>query len=232
MTDSKTADARASSKDNTSVACQYCGAQTTGAHFCRECEKVLPVAAGTDFFSFFSLPRRLRLDEAELEKSFYALSRRLHPDYFMSASPEERQSSMERSSMLNDAYRTLRNAVARAGYLLRLEGYKEAEKKAPPELLEEVFELNMQIEELKAAKKMGDEEELAEARHSLTEALDGLNEKLGGIDRRLFSLFDEWDAALDRDAAEDKKATLDRMSELLSHRSYIRNLVRDIKEEI
>ena len=228
MTDSKTADARASGKDNTSVACPYCGAQTAGAHFCPECEKVLPVTAGTDFFSFFSLPRRLRLDEAELEKSFYALSRRLHPDYFMSASPEERQASVERSSMLNDAYRTLRNAVARAGYLLRLEGYKEAEKKAPPELLEEVFELNMNIEELKAAKKMGDEDELAQARQSLTEALDGLNEKLGEIDRRLFSLFDEWDAA----AAEDKKAALDSMSELLSHRSYIRNLVRGIKEEI
>jgi hypothetical protein len=59
-----------------------------------------------------------------------------------------------------------------------------------------------------------------------------LNEKLGDIDRRLFSLFDEWDAALERNAAEDKKAALDRMSELLSHRSYIRNLARDIKEEI
>ncbi|HKP87067.1 MAG TPA: Fe-S protein assembly co-chaperone HscB [Blastocatellia bacterium] len=228
MTDSK----KTGGKDNASVACPYCGAQTAGAHFCPACEHVLPVAAGADFFSFFNLPRRLRLDEAGLEKSFYALSRRLHPDYFMGASAEERQASVERSSMLNDAYRTLRNAVARAGYLLRLEGYKEAEKKAPPELLEEVFELNMNIEELKAAKKMGDEEELAEARQSLAEALDGLNEKLGEIDRRLFALFDEWDAALGRGAAEDKRAALDRMSELLSHRSYIRNLVRDIKEEI
>ena len=69
MSDSKRADALANSKDN---ACPYCGAQATGAHFCSECEKVLPVAAGTDFFSFFGLPRRLRLDEAELEKSLRA----------------------------------------------------------------------------------------------------------------------------------------------------------------
>ena len=232
MTDLERADARASSKEETLAACPYCGAQTAGAHFCPGCEKVLPIAAGTDYFSFFNLPRRLRLDEAELEKTFYALSRKLHPDYFMGASPEERQASVERSSMLNDAYRTLRNAVARAGYLLRLEGYKEAEKKAPPELLEEVFELNLHIEELKAAKKMGDEQELAQARQALTEALDGLNEKLGEIDRRLFALFDEWDVAFERGAAEDKRAALGRMSELLSHRSYIRNLVRDIKEEI
>jgi molecular chaperone HscB len=137
---------------------------------------------------------------------------------------------MERSSLLNDAHRTLRNPVARSAYLLRLEGYKEAEKKAPLDLLDEVFELNMQIEELKAARKMGDEDELSEARQSLADALDNLNEKLAGIDRRLFALFDEWDAALERDQAEEKRATLDRMSELLSHRSYIRNLVRDIRE--
>ena len=214
------------------VACPHCGAQTEAAHFCAACDLVLPVGAGADYFAFFNLPKKLNLDEAELEKSFYALSRRLHPDYFMSASDAERQASMERSSMLNDAHRTLRNPITRAGYLLRLLGYKEAEKKAPPDLLEEVFELNMQIEELKAAKKMGNEEELSEARKSLAEALDNLNEKLGEIDRRLFALFDEWDAALERDAAEEKSSALDRMSELLSHRSYIRNLVRDIKEEI
>ena len=220
------------SQENLLTGCPHCGAQTPRGHFCAGCERVLPVHAGTDYFAFFNLPRRLRLDEAELERSFYALSRRLHPDYFMSASPAERQASMARSSLLNDAHRTLRNAVTRAAYLLKLEGYKEAEKKAPPDLLEEVFELNMQIEELKAAKKMGDEDELNDARRSLGEALDSLNKKLGEIDRRLLAHFDEWDAALERDQPEEKRSALDRLSELLSHRSYIRNLVRDIKEEI
>jgi molecular chaperone HscB len=213
--------------------CLHCGAQSTGAHFCPECGKIQAVAEGSDHFSFFGLPRKLRIDESELEKSFYALSRQFHPDYFMSASEPERQASMERSSMLNDAYRTLRDRVARVAYLLTLEGYKEAEKKAPPDLLEEVFELNMQVEELKAAKKTGDEDEVAEARSSLEEALGGLREKLAGIDERLLTLFEGWDSALDRNAATDQtKPLLDRMSELLSHRSYIRHLVRDIQEEL
>jgi molecular chaperone HscB len=213
--------------------CQHCGAQPAGAHFCPQCGKILAVAEGSDHFSFFGLPRKLRIDESELEKSFYALSRQFHPDYFMSASESERQASMERSSMLNDAYRTLRDRVARVTYLLTLEGYKEAEKKAPPDLLEEVFELNMQIEELKAAKKIGDEDEVAEARSSLEEALAGLRKKLAGIDDRLLTLFEEWDFALDGSAATDrKKPLLDRMSELLSHRSYIRHLVSSIQEEL
>lgn len=222
----------AEAKTNKS-ACAHCGAQSRDAHFCSECGKIQPVAPGADYFAFFGLPRKLLIDESALEKDFYSLSRRLHPDYFMAAADAERRASIDRSSMLNDAYRTLRDRVARAQYLLSLSGYKEAEKKAPPDLLEEVFELNMQVEELKAAKKMGDEDEVIEARAALESALQGLKEKLNEIDERLYTLFGVWDATVDVDSNDDaRKAALDRMSEALSHRSYIRNLVRDITEEL
>ena len=228
------AEAASNTQRDSTSACLHCGATVSSEHFCSGCGKIQPIPTeGVDYFSFFELPRRLRLDEAELEKSFYALSRQFHPDYFMGAGAEEQQASVERSSMLNDAYRTLRNPVMRAKYLLALEGYKEAEKKAPAELLEEVFELNMQIEELRAAKKTGDEDEAAEARSSIEEALTDLHKKLRGIDAQLSNLFEEWDSALDREATPDqKKPLLNRISDLLSHRSYIRNLVRDIKEEL
>jgi molecular chaperone HscB len=225
--------AEATSNQAMAPACPHCGARSEGVHFCAACRRILPLATGSDYFAFFGLPRRLRLDEGALEKEFYALSRQLHPDYFMNASEAERQSSVERASRLNDAYRTLRDRTARAQYLLELSGYKQAEKKAPPDLLEEVFELNMQVEELKAAKKMGDEDEVGQARAALEEALDGLKNKLSDIDARLFALFADWDAAADRgDDETTRRALLDRMSELLSHRSYVRNLVRDIREEL
>jgi molecular chaperone HscB len=212
--------------------CSYCGATTDGGHFCPACKRIQAVAAGTDYFTFLGLPKKLRLDEAALEKLFYALSRQFHPDYFMNASAAEREASMERSSLLNDAYRTLREPIQRTKYLLSLEGYKEAEKKSPPaDLLEEVFELNMQVEELKAAKKLGDEDEIIEARAALEEALSQLNGKLKELDGRLFKCFDEWDSAVEKETIElEKRPLLDQMSELMSHRSYIRNLVRDIKE--
>ena len=130
--------------------CSHCGAGARD-HFCAACGHIQPVGRDTDYFAFLGLPRKLNLNEVELEKSFYELSRQFHPDFFMNASPAERQASMERSSLLNDAYRTLRDPISRTLYLLSLEGYKEAEKKAPPDLLEEVFELNMQVEEMKAA---------------------------------------------------------------------------------
>ncbi|MFP5264196.1 MAG: Fe-S protein assembly co-chaperone HscB [Blastocatellia bacterium] len=214
-------------------ACPHCGAKSEGGHFCPQCRKILPVDEAGDYFSFFGLPRKLTIDEAALEKTFYSLSRQFHPDYFMNASGRERQASMDRASRLNDAYRTLRDRVSRGQYLLSLQGYKEADKKAPPELLEEVFDLNMQVEGLKAARKAGDEEEVAEARSALEEALRGLEGKLREIDDKLYALFAEWDSAVDGGADDvEKKRTLDRMSELHSQRSYLRNLVRDIREEI
>lgn len=213
--------------------CAFCQARCADVHFCPACRRIQPLSAETDFFSFLGLPRRLRLNAAELEKSFYSLSRQFHPDYFMGASQAEQQASMERSSMLNDAYRALRGNVTRAQYLLSLEGYKEAEKKPPADLLEEVFELNMRVEELKTAKRIAVEGEIGEARSSLEEALSSLRARLAEIDQRLLALFEQWDDIFERgNAASEKKPVLDRMSELLSHRSYISNLVRDIREEL
>jgi molecular chaperone HscB len=225
-------DARAGTTGHSSILCAYCAARSADTHVCSECGRIQPVAADADYFAFFGLPRKLLLDEAALEKSFYSLSRRFHPDYFMTATDRERQASLDRSSLLNDAYRTLRDPIRRAQYLLSLEGYKEAEKKAPPDLLEEVFDLNMQLEEMRAAKKMGDEDEAAEARSSLEDALAGLERKLEEIDQRIYAQFESWDRAVASIAGDEHKKALDRMSELLSHRSYIRNLVRDIREEI
>jgi len=59
---------------------------------------------------------------ADLEQRYRALSRQFHPDYFYNAPPTERLASLERSSYLNDAFRTLRNPVSRIEHLLAIEG--------------------------------------------------------------------------------------------------------------
>src|SRR6516165_12720529 len=104
-----------------------------------------------NYFDFMGLPRHLSIDLKELEKKFYALSRQYHPDMHSRKTREERDQAEENTAVLNDAYRALRDPVTRAEYLLRLEGFdigEQTSKDVPPELLEEVFELNMAIEEL------------------------------------------------------------------------------------
>ena len=140
----------------TDSTCWSCRARTHGEHFCPACGKIQPLPRGTDYFAFFGLPRKLRVDAAELEKRFHQLSWRLHPDNFVRAAEYERELSLDRSSQLNDAYRALRDPISRVEYLLAREGArKEGEHKqqAPPELLEEVFELTNRSTSCTASEK-------------------------------------------------------------------------------
>ena len=219
------------------------------AHYCQECGKVQPPAP-VDYFTFFGLPYKLNLDTAPLERDFYALSRKLHPDINATANSNEQEWSLEKTSQLNDAYRTLKDPILRTEYLLRLQGVQlEEQSKAatdaarrtgeskkqvvPPELLEEVFELNMQLEEARMNQKMGEsDEQLATDLRATKQNLEG---KYRELDEELRGYWDAWDALVDRHpsgeiAESERKPVRDKMLGLLNRRSYIRNLVRDVYE--
>src|ERR1700726_798956 len=189
-------------------------------------------SAKGDHFLLFGLPRKLWVEMSALEKKFLELSWKLHPDKFVNASPEEQELSLRQSSELNDAYRVLRDPVARVEYLLGLEGMrKEGEHKqqAPPELLEEVFELNESLDELREAKTSGGD--LAALKSRLESAEKNFQQKLGEVDAQLQAAAREWDAALQADAATRKKV-MAQLNELLNRRSYIRNLVTNVQKEL
>jgi molecular chaperone HscB len=207
-----------------------------------------------DYFAIFSLPPHLTIDTATLEKSFYALSRRLHPDRFASRGPAEQEAALAESSRLNDAYRTLKNPITRTEYLLELEGIQLEEQSSaataaarttgtakkqvvPEDLLEEAFELNMQLEEMRMAKKMGGAGGSSEAadpqlRADLQRAKVDFDAKLAATDADLATLHTQWDTAVDTDNPAAKAATRDAMVALLNRRSYLRNLVRDVNDAL
>jgi molecular chaperone HscB len=188
----------------------------------------------SDYFAIFGLPRKLAIDVPKLEQEFLQLSWKLHPDNFVNASESERELSLKRSSELNDAYRALRDPVARVEYLLGIEGERvEGEKKqqAPPELLEEVFELNESLDELREAKESGGD--LIELKNKLESAEDNFKQKLSEVDAQLHSVTKDWDAAVDANVdASARKKLFARMNELLNRRSYIRNLVTNVAKEL
>ena len=196
-----------------------------------------------DYFLLFSLPRHLQLDVAALEKSFYAQSRRLHPDRFAARPAAEQAEALGRSSALNDAYRTLRDPIARTEYLLSLEGIQLEEQSrkatdqaraagtakkqvAPPDLLEEAFELNMQLEEMRFARGAGEKDEAVE--RDLQAARERYNDSLQALQTQLQALWLRWDTAEDAVDPIGKAGVKEAMVALLNRRSYIRNLVRDV----
>jgi molecular chaperone HscB len=205
-----------------------------GTHFCSACGKVQQLPQQSDYFAMFSLPRKLWIGMDVLEQKFLQLSWKLHPDNFVKASDTEREISLRRSSELNDAYRTLRDPVARVEYLLALEGArKEGENKqqAPPELLEEVFELNESLDELREARASGGDTETLKKR--LLAAQTNFEGKLKEVDGQLLSAAKDWDSAIEvgADQAAKQKA-MSKLNELLNRRSYIRNLVVNVQKEL
>jgi molecular chaperone HscB len=217
---------------NPPLVCWNCHERTLGTHFCSSCGKLLQLPQAVDYFALFDMPRILWIDMSGLEQKFLQLSWKLHPDNFVNATEQERELSLKRSSELNDAYRTLRDPIARVEYLLAIEGArKEGEHKqqAPPELLEEVFELNESLDELRGAKAAGDD--LNALKSQLQEAEKNFQEKLGEVDAQLQDAAREWDTALKGDPAA-RLEIMARLNDLLNRRSYIRNLVTSVQKEL
>lgn len=168
-----------------------------------------------DYFTFFGLPRKLVVDTADLQTRFHSLSRQYHPDRFARRPAPEQQFALDATALLNDAYRILRDPVRRAEYLLSQEGFdigEQRSKDVPPELLEEVFELNMLLEETP------DRSELEEARTKFEGMMSEATQELD-------ELFRKYDATEDRSVLQSIRGVLNR-------RRYIQNLVRDVEKAL
>lgn len=220
--------------------CRTCGGGApVDVHFCPRCSKLLTLGRHGDYFSFLGVPRKLNLDIDDLEQRFRTLSRQFHPDYFYNAGPTERRASLERSSYLNDAYRTLRDSVRRAEYLLQLELPASGERKAgeneaskvPPALLEEVFALNEELDEIRALRAGGAPAEQWTMR--LERARKPIEAKQAAHEARVQDLSARWDTLVDRGASDgDRSEVLEALREQVLERNYIKNLLEGIEREL
>ena len=215
--------------------CRSCGAGApVDEHFCPQCSRIMALGRHGDYFAFLGLPRRLTIDPQDLEKRLRDLSRKFHPDYYYNASPTERLASLERSSYLNDAYRALKNPVSRVEHLLAIEGLPPAKSedgtaKVPPSLLEEVFALNEELDEIRELRESGTDPERLRAR--LETARKPIDTKREEHEQQLQELSARWDSQEQLPAAEKRK-TLDALRERLLERNYINNLLATIEREV
>jgi molecular chaperone HscB len=232
------------------VACWSCAiGHSDSTLFCPHCSKIQPPPGG-DYFSVFGLKPRLNLDLSTLEHEFHRLSRKLHPDRFARALENEKQWSLADTALLNDAYRTLKDPLRRTEYLLKLEGEgidpktnaakfagtipetspgagsheRISASRVPTDLLEEVFELNMQLEEMRHNRKSG--EDCPELEASLRDAKKKFDGLMESVDHELRTQWQQWDAG-DQTARQSAQKE---MVTLLDRRRYLSNLVRDVNE--
>jgi molecular chaperone HscB len=186
------------------------------------------------------LPRRLNIDAADLENKFYELSRSFHPDFFQTKTETERAISLGNSALLNTAYRTLKDPIQRAEYLLRLEAgsAKDIRNSPPADLFEEILALQEDLEAFRSAAGAKESAEtLQPLRAKLQTDRELLEQRQRDMEERLFALFDRWDHLEDEqhdkpEIRTRKDALLKDMREILSNRTYVRNIVNDLSATV
>ena len=180
-------------------------------------------------FEIFGLERKLGIDAAALQRRFYELSRRHHPDFHQAAPADEQARVLEASARVNAAYRTLRDPIKRVQYLVRLEeggesaaeaaetdGRKEA---APPDLLAEMFEMQEALQEA----RLGGLDDATRA--TLIEQRDALIERRAAEEAQITGPLSE---AWDRAGSDERPKLVARFKAALARRAYFRTVIDDL----
>ncbi|NOT21418.1 MAG: Fe-S protein assembly co-chaperone HscB [Nitrospiraceae bacterium] len=217
--------------------CWHCQSEVAGEYFCDRCVKVQPVSKEVDYFTCMSLPRRLTIDQRQLETKFYELSRAFHPDFYQNKSTAEQTISLGNSALLNTAYRTLRDPIERAEYLIGLEAgsVKEIRNSPPADLFEEILELQDTLNEYRATDCTSETKSTVLAKLQAEREL--LEQRQRDMEAALQQLFIQWDRLQDRAEATDqaraeRSRILKQMRENLSNRTYVKNIVSDLASTI
>jgi len=183
-----------------------------------------------DYFEVFGLPRKLQIDLDGLQRSFYELSRRHHPDFHQGAGAEDQARALEASALVNRAYRALRDPVRRVEYLIALEEGREvreettAKAKVPRDLLAEMLEVQEALED---AKSSGLTDEAAEG---LRAERQRLQERYQAEENALIAGGPEWDVAVD--AGKERQPLLERFKQRLAARAYLRTVIDDLTRAV
>jgi molecular chaperone HscB len=217
--------------------CWHCQSEVTGEYLCGQCVKVQPLSKELDYFACFKLPRLLNLDEQQLERTYYELSRTFHPDYYSTKDESEKTISLGNSAFLNSAYRTLKDPIQRVEYLIRLEAgaVKDIRSNPPADLFEQILELQEDMETFRGLQSDNDSMERNELREKLQREREQLEDRQTEMEKTLRAKYQEWDQVQTanpdpREARDQKNTVLRSMQEILSNRTYICNMVNELLE--
>jgi len=206
------------------VSCWQCGAEHAPDFFCPACEAIQPLPEWADYFQVMGVPRHLVVDVEALQKQYYELHRRLHPDRYQTGPQEARVASLRNTAAVNRAYRTLRDPIDRGLYWLTLHGESLGanNNRVPPQLAELVFDIQEKLEELRAARTRngaaaGLAAEIGAAHQELLQRQDALLQHL----QRNFA---RWDSA-----AADAATLTRELKATLSALAYLGTLIRDVE---
>ncbi len=129
-----------------------------------------------NYFELFEMPISLTVDKKHIQDKYFELQKKYHPDFFSNENEEEQDAVLEKSSMINKAYKLFQNENETMKYVLQLKNLLEDEEKyqLPPEFLAEMMELNESLMEV-------DDSSLEEAQTKISQLEKHLYDKVQNI---------------------------------------------------
>jgi len=211
----------------TTIRCRRCSEVQPPAFLCRRCEALQLLPQDADYLAVLGLPPRPAVDGAELERRYYDLSRKLHPDRFQTSDADDQQASVQATALLNAAYRTLRDVESRGRYWLERCGEQlgRENNRVPAALAAYVFDVQEKLAELRA----GANGSAAGIRGSLVETKQELGRRRVEDRAKLEALLRAWPEGDPASDTQRAKAAVAELKSLLSELSYLRTLERDLQ---
>lgn len=166
------------------IKCMACDHPMQVAVVCEHCRSLAP-AEELDYFAIFGLAPEYDIDPDVLREAYYRASRMIHPDRLAAGSADDAL-GLRLSAKVNEAYKVLSDPIARAGYLLELQGGASAEhdRRVAPEVLSETLELRERIEDAGAERDADGlaaiGREIAQKRRETEAAVTALARRLPG----------------------------------------------------
>ncbi|MFC1557525.1 Fe-S protein assembly co-chaperone HscB [candidate division KSB1 bacterium] len=215
--------------------CWSCRSEIDAAFFCDKCGKIQPLSKDTDYFIFFGFNASAVFDSGVLEKKYYELSRKFHPDFFQAASVEEQNISLENSAFLNRAYKTLKDPFLRANYLIERYGpdiRNDRKKSIPKDLLMEVMEVHELLDLSRQEEEPG---KRGQPNTELTEAKAVMIRKYELCLSDIRSLLKSWDSVERKTEDQnsiipEQRKILDKMNTAIAVRQYLETLLQNIED--
>ena len=105
-----------------------------------------------DYFQIFGIENKFNLDLKGLSERYQTIQKSVHPDKFARGSSQEQMLAVKKSTLVNDAYQTLKNPLKRAEYMLTLRGVEQPSEQASfsdNEFLMRQMELREMLAEIK-----------------------------------------------------------------------------------
>ncbi len=134
-----------------------------------------------NYFEIFNLPVQFELDTNKLSQLYRELQKEVHPDKFVSAGEQQSRMAVQLTSLVNQAFDTLKSPVSRAQYLLKLAGLDidhEQDTTMDPMFLMEQMELREEIENVSSKA-----DPLAEVDRLLKQIKNSLKEVMASFDQ-------------------------------------------------